>query len=188
MSPRILIGTTDGNDAAGGGERGEPFAAYAARAQLRASLHVDGDDWVVFNGVKAATSHVEAVPCFGAVVGDDTAVLNGVKAVAAHVDAVLFVNAPVGDDVSVVNGVTAVAAHVKVFLSGPAVGDDGAVSKCGLAIAARVDPDVRDSLLERGGGPRREGRRGARVAGGVWCRGRRGRSARRRRPPGGRRQ
>jgi len=161
MSPRILIATTDGNDAAGVGEGGEPFAAYAARAQLRASLHVDGDDWVVFNGVKA---------------------------VAAHVDAVLFVNAPVGDDVSVVNGVTAVAAHVKVFLSGPAVGDDGAVSKCGLAIAARVDPDVRDSLLERGGGPRREGRRGARVAGGVWCRGRRGRSARRRRPPGGRRQ
>jgi len=131
MSPRILIGTTDGNDAAGGGEGGEPFAAYAARAQLRVDLHADGDDWAVVNGVKAAKSHVEAVLCFGAVVGDDTAVLNGVKAVAAHVDAVLFVNTPVGDDASVVNCVTAVAADVEVFLFGPAVGDDGAVSKCG---------------------------------------------------------
>ena len=126
-----LTGTTDGNDAAGVGEGGKPFATYAARVLLRGDLHADGDDWAVVNGVKAAKSHVAAVLCFGAVVADDTAVLNGVKAVVAHVEAVLSVNAAVGDDSAAVNGVTAVAAHVEVFLLGPAVGDDGVVSKCG---------------------------------------------------------
>ena len=100
-------------------EGGKPFAAYAARALLRVDLHADGDDWAVFNDVKAAKSHVEAVLCFGAVVADDTAVLNGAKAVVAHVEAVLSVNAPVSDDAAVVNGVPAVAAHVEVFLSAP---------------------------------------------------------------------